>query len=204
MLSFNTPMGKQQQGVTLIEVMIVIAILTIVMAIGAPSFQVFIQNAKVRTAAENMQAGLALARGEALHRNEAVSLWLVNNTTAACARSSAGSSWVVSLTDPAGSCANEISETVVPRIIQTRSGNDGSDRVNVSAMSGASPAVATSCVTFNGFGKALDTCVDGNPRVARITFASATSTGNLNLEVRIDAGGSTRLCDPAKTGPAGC
>ena len=127
MLSFNTSMGKQQQGVTLIEVMIVIVILTIVMAIGAPSFQVFIQNAKVRTAAENMQAGLALARGEALHRNEAVSLWLVNNTTAACARSSAGSSWVVSLTDPAGSCANEISETVVPRIIQTRSGNDGSD-----------------------------------------------------------------------------
>lgn len=196
-------MIRRIRGFTLVEMMIVIAILAILMAIGVPSFQTFIQNASIRTAGESMQSGLALARTEALRRNAAVSLWVVTNTTASCARSNTGSSWVVSFTDPAGACANGNSETVAPRIIQTRSGADGSTGVAVSVLSGDVPAGGASCITFTGFGRTQAGCTGGGTPLSRIVFSSAAANTR-TLEIRVDSGGGTRLCDPSKTGAAGC
>ncbi len=198
---------KRSDGFTLIEMIIVISILGIMVAIAMPSFSIFIQNAKIRTAAENMQAGLNLARAEALRRNARISLWMVNGLTASCARSATGASWVVSFADPAGTCNAASSESVAPRLIQSRSGSDGSGGINVSATDAVSGGSATSCITFNGFGQVDSACTGGGNPIARVTFASSVSpNGTKPLEVRVTSGGAIRMCNPAAstTDPAYC
>jgi type IV fimbrial biogenesis protein FimT len=198
---------KRSAGLGLIEMLIAVAIMAVLLALAMPGFQTFIRNTQVRTAAESIHAGLNLARTEALRRNARVSLWMVNATSASCARSSSGTSWVVSLDDPAGRCDAAHSETVAPRLIQSRSGSDGSGIVSVSAVDGAT-ASATSCITFNGFGSPESTCAGGGAPIARVIFTSATApSASRTLELRIINGGAIRLCDPAVTSasdPAYC
>lgn len=194
---------KPNPGFTLVEMMVAILILAILMALAVPSFQTFIQNAQIRTAAESMQAGMHLARTEALRRNTRVTLWLVNGLTGACARSNVGVSWVISLDDPAGACNAGASESAAPRLIQSRSGNDGSASVNVSALS-AAPAAASSCITFNGFGRVEPACTGGGAPIASVGFVSATAPATTRpLALRAVAGGAIRTCEPlASTGSA--
>lgn len=197
---------KRSRGFTLVEMMIVVVILGILLALALPGFQSLIQNAKIRAAAENIQAGLNLARTEALRRNARVSLWLVNGINGGCARSSTGTSWVVSLDDPASACNAAASETAAPRLIQARSGNDGSAGISVNALNSAS--TASSCITFNGFGRLESTCSSGGAPIARIAFTSTPAPGNgRSLEMRIASGGAIRMCDPAvaaERNPAFC
>jgi type IV fimbrial biogenesis protein FimT len=184
----------------MVELMISVAVLAILLVIAVPGFRSLIENTQIRTAAESMQAGLSQARNEALRRNTRVSLWIVSGIDGACTRSSAGTSWVVSLDDPSGACAIAPSDTTAPRLIESRAGSDGSSAVSVSAVDGASPSVASSCITFNGFGRVEPACTDGGTPVSRITFSS--SSGSRTLEVRVAAGGSVRLCNPAVTSSA--
>lgn len=196
---------RVRKGFTLIEVMVVVGIVAILAAIAAPNLQNFIQNAKIRSEAEGMQAGLNLARIEALRRNAAVTFWVVNDINPTCALSNSGRSWVVSSDSPAGACTTASSETVSPRLIQAGAGSNDSSNINVSVTSADTPPVAANCITFNGFGRPDATCVSGSSRIGRMTFISANAAASTrSLEIRIDSGGGSRLCDPAKTGPAGC
>lgn len=192
------------QGVTVVELMVAVAILAILLAIGVPSFQNYIRNTQIRATAESMLAGLNLARTEALRRNTRVSLWLVNNMTAGCARSNTGTSWVVSLDDPTGKCHVASSATVSPRIAQVRSASEGGTGVNVTATSGM--ATASSCITFNGFGTVESECPGGSDPISRIAFVSATAADSTrDLQIRINPGGAARLCAPdAVSGPSAC
>jgi type IV fimbrial biogenesis protein FimT len=66
-------------GFSLIELMIVLAIMGLLLVLGVPSFSLLLQNAQVRTAAESVENGLNLARVEAVRRNALVSFTLVGN-----------------------------------------------------------------------------------------------------------------------------
>jgi type IV fimbrial biogenesis protein FimT len=70
---------------TLVELMVVLAIVAIGATLAAPNMAVFMANYRVRAAAESMLTGLNFARTEALRRNTAVSFALV----------SGGSGWAV-------------------------------------------------------------------------------------------------------------
>lgn len=195
---------RPAQGVTLVELLVTVAIIAILLAMGAPSFQTFIQNTQIRTAAEGMLAGLNLARTEALRRNTRVSLWLVTDVSMNCARSNTGTSWVVSLDDPANDCNEASSLTTAPRIVQVRSASEGGTGVNVGATSRA--GAASSCITFNGFGTVDGECAGGGSPIARIAFVSAAAPDSTrDLRIQISAGGAARLCDPdATSGPSVC
>lgn len=196
---------RLQRGFTLVEMMVVVAIMAILLGVAAPSFQTFVANAKIRSVAENIQAGLMLAKSEALRRNENISFWLVDGLGATCARSSSGSTWVVSFDNPTEACGSTPSDTVNPRLIQTGPPISDTQGVTVAAVSSDAPAVAASCVTFNGFGRVLTNCTGGTTRMARVAISSTTQAATIRaLDVRIDNGGGVRLCDPAKTGVAGC
>ena len=89
-------------GFSLIELMITLAVLGMLIMIALPNMGTWIQNTQIRTAAEGMQAGLQLARAEALKRNTTVRFQLVDTLTSACAVSATGRNWVVSLGDASG------------------------------------------------------------------------------------------------------
>lgn len=56
------------KGFTLIEMLIVVALIAILAAIAAPSFRTFIANQKVTGTAQDLQVLLLLARSEAVNR----------------------------------------------------------------------------------------------------------------------------------------
>lgn len=179
-------------GFSLIELLVGVVLLGVLMAIGIPAFTDGLRNARVRTAASSVLHGLQLARAEAVRRNTTVRFQFVSTLANNCALSAAGPNWVVSLDDTTGQCAAAASDTVVPRLIQARSGTEGSAFTTVAA---APPALA-----FNSRGRlaapavidlsatAGEACLDAGGRVRC-------------LRIVVTAGGQIRMCDPAL--PAG-
>jgi type IV fimbrial biogenesis protein FimT len=181
------------RGFSLIELIVGMAILGILMSIGIPAFSDWMRNARVRTTAESVLNGLQLARAEAVRRNTTVGFYLVDTTTSACALSTAGPNWIVSVDSPVGQCDVAASDTVAPRIIQSRAGNESG---------GAATTVAAgqSSVLFNGLGRP-----GGNIAINFTDAAGAAcvaASGPVRcLRAEISIGGQIRMCDPAL--PAG-
>lgn len=65
-------MGKQCEGVTLIELIITLAIIGIITFIGVPSFNNTIRSNRLATSANELVSSLELARNEAIERNRRV------------------------------------------------------------------------------------------------------------------------------------
>jgi type IV fimbrial biogenesis protein FimT len=60
----------KQAGFSLIEMMIVVAILGITASVAIPSYRTWIQNTKVRTGAESIMNGIQKARSEIYFRRK--------------------------------------------------------------------------------------------------------------------------------------
>ncbi|RYF84263.1 MAG: type II secretion system protein GspH [Comamonadaceae bacterium] len=65
---------REQRGFTVIEVMVVVAILGLLAALAAPSFTPLIERWRVRQAAEDLASTLTYARSEAIRRGGGVVL----------------------------------------------------------------------------------------------------------------------------------
>src|SRR5260221_1187499 len=149
---------SDSHGVTLVELVVTMAILSLLAFAVMPSVADWIRSTRVRNAAEAVQNGLQKARTEALRQNKNVTLWLVSLADErvidnSCALSNAGASWVVSLATPQGSCSSAASEPVAPMIIETHAAGDGGRNVTVVSIdAGGNPA---NSVTFNGFGQVV-------------------------------------------------
>jgi type IV fimbrial biogenesis protein FimT len=72
-------LAHMQRGITMMEVMVSVAIIAIVMAIGIPSLSAWMQNVQVRSTAESVLTGLQLARGEAVRQNNLAQFALTGN-----------------------------------------------------------------------------------------------------------------------------
>lgn len=187
----NRVSSRRYAAFTLIEMIIVVAILGVLLALSAPSFRTMLLNAQIRGTSESVLAGLQLARSEALRRNTNVTFWMVNNTGAACALNSAGTSWVVSLDNPAALCNVASSAVLAPRIVQVRAASEMGGNATVNGTNAAN-AVA-SCVTFNGFGSVLANCTGtGAAPLSRIQVSSAAANAP-TFAVTIERAGAVRL-----------
>ena len=193
----------RQDGVSFVELLIGIAIVSLLMVMGAPSFNLWIQNTQVRTAAESIQNGLQIARTEAVRRNANVRF---------------------NLTDAGGTVAWSVDCVTVtadcPAGIQTRGGGEGGTnaRVGISATALPSPvpanhfstaiAVGTGLpagVTFDGVGRVPTANVGTD--ISRIDVTNAARADARRMVIMIGTGGQTRMCDPAialATNPQGC
>jgi type IV fimbrial biogenesis protein FimT len=69
-----------EQGFTLIELMITLAVLAIVISLATPSFVTFINNNRTTSATNDLIASLNLARTEAIKRNGTVLIQSKNGT----------------------------------------------------------------------------------------------------------------------------
>ncbi len=165
--------GTAQYGVTLVEMLIGIAILGILMAVGLPSYTAWIQNSQIRTAAESVLNGMQLARNEAVRRNANVQLVL-----------GAQSSWTISVPSTAAQ-------------IQTRNYGAGSNNVTVVATPGAATTI-----TFNSLGRVVANA-DASATITQLDFNVPTTilaaTASRNLRILVGAGGNVRMCDPKVT-----
>lgn len=85
-----SPVQHCEGGLTLIELMVVVAIMAIGVTLAAPSFSQMTANYRVRSGAESIINGLNYARAEAVRRNSAVSFDLTVG----------GSGWTVNQVSP--------------------------------------------------------------------------------------------------------
>lgn len=161
-----------QQGFTIVELMISIALLAIVSMLALPSYRTFIQNSYIRTTAESILNGLQLARAEAVSRNTRIQFVLDEQ-----------SEWWIGCVDASASCPGEI---------QSRSAGEGSSS---SIVVTPAPANATT-VIFGNLGAIVPAADTLTQVEIDIDPAVLPAEDSRELRVTIGIGGNARMCDP--------
>lgn len=188
-------LSPQQSGVSLIETMIGLVVISLLLATGVPSFTTFMHNSQIRNAAEAVQNGLSLARAEAVRRNTNVRFAL-----------GTASSWTVGCVTAIADL-DEDGAVDCPATIQSRSAAEGSANAAVavseivtSTNAAAATPVVASGISFNGLGK-VRALPGGNNAVFDISNPAggtcAIAGGAMRcLRIVVSAGGQVRMCDP--------
>lgn len=123
------------QGVTLIELMVTVAVLAIVLGIGVPSFRGLILQQRISSSANEVLAGLASTRSEAIRRNTRFRF---------CLRTS---DFIWELRDCKGNSNCSPDPTVI-----IRQGTISSDTVTTPANLGTSPVANAQCIDYRSDG----------------------------------------------------
>lgn len=76
--------ANTQKGLSLIELMISIAVLSIILFIGVPSFQGTLESSRARVITNDLAGALQLARSEALKRRADVTVCISNQAQNGC------------------------------------------------------------------------------------------------------------------------
>jgi type IV fimbrial biogenesis protein FimT len=208
-------MRSPQRGLNIVEIMISLAVLGVLIGLGAPGFAEWLQNQQIRAAAEATLNGLQVARGEAVRSNTPVRFQLVSDLTSACVLASdsvtapVSVSWVVSLADPTGKCDTKANpaDPANPQIVQSRTSAEGSPNAVATSVFVPSPpafpvAQAASTVTFAALGNVVANA-DGTVSINKIdvTNPKVSPSAMRPLRIVINSGGSNRMCDPALAPP---
>ena len=88
----------RESGLTLIELMVTLSIISIIVALAGPPYRQFIQNQRLSAASSELQRALSLARAEALTRARRVTVCRsTDNTTCNASANSLGwaQGWIV-------------------------------------------------------------------------------------------------------------
>lgn len=99
-MQMGTPLGAEaatrvQTGFSLIELMVTVAVLAIILAIGAPSFLSVFNGNRLSTQANLLVGGLQAARSEAVRRNARVTVCRTETGTSCAAGPGAWTQWLV-------------------------------------------------------------------------------------------------------------
>lgn len=188
-------------GFTLVEMLIVIAIIAIASALGMPSYRAFIHNTQIRNAAESIQNGLQKTRAEAVKRNANIEFVLDLGTS---------TPWKIQLPGNTALCPN-----YGPTLLEC-STTEGAKNVSYAVL----PAGATT-ITFNSLGTVgappnQPNNVNGSAPLTQIDVKNP-ALGNCEsdlpagparcLRVTVSTGGNLRMCDPkvvSATDPRKC
>lgn len=163
-----------QLGVTLIELMIGIAVFAVLMTLGIPAFQAWMQNTQIRNAADALTNGIQIARTEAVRRNKVVYFAL-----------DTGTNWTVMQFNP-------------KQVIQQRTDDEGAETATLDA--GGRQMVTFGPLGA----PLSPNPEDGSMPIARIDVTSSVSVDALRpLAILISPSGSVRMCDPDPKLPAG-
>ena len=169
------------RGLTLIEMIIGIAILSVLMALAIPNFSAWIENMKIRGTAETLLSGLQLARAEALKDNETVSFSL-NDAPETCDEGNdAPRHWIV---NRGITCSMDAAS-----LVSVFNGKPTGDKTLIDTTS--------THFVFNGLGR--QTKPGSNAHIDIKGSGKCVSDGGTArcLRIAISTGGGIRLCDPA-------
>lgn len=176
-------------GLTLIELMVVVAIVGILIALAAPSFQGLIMKNKVQAAASEFQSALALARSEAIKRGGDARVTVVANSL-----SGSNAVWTSGM-------------TVFYDITSNANGNaPPSDASKLIMQTGAMEtdvlvSVNFNAITYNGFGRSISST--GAPLGGTAAFGSTDSDWICNV-VSLSGRLSTKTVTNAAYNSIGC
>ena len=183
------------RGMTLIEILVAVAIVALILALGVPSLGTYLQGAKLASATGGYIAGLQMARAEAIRRNLPVEFVLTETPvdTAdlpnALAPSATGRNFVVRASGPAG--------FVLVEAKSAAEGSGGSGGTSSVTVTGAgAPDAFDGRVPFNGLGSVVgDNTYTLN--VANPAGGACHPSGPMRcLRVVVQAGGQIGSCDP--------
>ena len=186
-------MISHNYGASLIELVIGILIMALLVMMGYPAYTTYMENSKVRSAAETFSSLMNMARGEAVRRNVLVQFVLTSDPA-----------------EPASVNTTNFSPTAFNWIVR----NINPDNTTFSYIEGktaAEGAGAANHVEIGGGGLGFVTFTGlGNTQLANdTTFTFTNPTGGACapagpircLNVVVSVGGQVRMCDPAA--PAG-
>jgi type IV fimbrial biogenesis protein FimT len=172
------------RGLTLVEILVGLIVMSCLLLVGTPSFTRWIQEMQIRAAAESVQNGLQLARGEAVRRNRPVLFSLKN----------AGGmvEWEVGCKTASADC---------PAAIAARGSDDLGRNARAAATTDATEAADFGVAIAPGGGLPFEVEFNGLGNLAtgsggRIDISNAALLPSPRLTVIVGASGLIRLCDP--------
>lgn len=187
------PRARASRGFTLVELLIAVAIFTILALLAVPMYGEMIANSEVRNAAENILMGLRDAQARAV-KNNAPAKFVLDST-----------GWSVSVMDPesnayyTGACGTTQTATSAPLCVKSYKFAQGASRATLSA---------TGEVTFNGLGQILPN-IDGSDTLKQVDVSTGAIASPHNLTILIgtkDNATAMKMCDPgfSSSDPLGC
>jgi type IV fimbrial biogenesis protein FimT len=182
-------LAARQRGVSLIEVLIGMAIIATIAVMGFPGYRTFVQNGKIRSAAEGIYSGLQLARAEAVSRNVQTQFILTSDDLSTSidpngvTPAADNLNWLVRAPDPSAPASFVL---VVARPAAEGSGTTvqlSSGGVTTVVFTPYGATTLAGAATFSFSNTAVSPC--------------AASGGNMRcLNIVVSVGGQIRLCDP--------
>ena len=188
------------RGFTMVELLVAMAVIATLLAVGLPTMGTYLQNSKLGSATSTIYSALQTARAEAIRRNAPAEFVLTNtpvdtsDIANALTPSVGGRSWIVRAASGA---------TFTP--VEIKAGTEGEGTAApaiVVAGAASAPATFDGRVVFTSLGASIDST--GTP--ARVTFDITNPTGGLCVaaggpircrRVVVSPGGQISACDPA-------
>jgi type IV fimbrial biogenesis protein FimT len=179
-----------ERGFTLIELMVGIAVISMVLFFMIPSMAAWMQSSQIRSATESIQGALQLARAEAVRRNTPVEMVLTS-----VAGGGSSTDWVVRCVTSSATCPGVAQAET---FIQSRAAAEGAPNATITV----NPAM--SAIAFTGTGR-ISPVPAGNItlNVGHMTANSCIADGGEYrcLRLVVAPGGQTRMCDPSLAAP---
>jgi type IV fimbrial biogenesis protein FimT len=163
-----------QHAFSLIELLVGIAVISLLLGLGIPSFRSWVINSQIRDGAEAILNGIQIARANAIQQNRLVVFDLTAQNGATPAK------WWVRLD----------TNVLNGPDIQSWTGAEGAKNTVMT------PAGGTR-VSFNGLGQRVSNG-DGSAALTQVDVTSATSNSAeiRPLRIVVSASGSPKMCDP--------
>lgn len=199
-----TSLRRRAGGFTLIEMMVAVAILSVMLAVGIPSMSKWMAASRSVSAAEFYAEGLKMARAEAVKRNAVSRLTLVPNTT------SGQYDWQVDICMPTPTvlCRDDAGSWSTPTTVATGTGlgdyksvvRSSSSLPKASVLALSIAPIGANEVYFTSIGWVDSSVADA---LTRITLAPAAgNTGDFPTSaVTLTLAGVVFKCDPTVVSP---
>jgi type IV fimbrial biogenesis protein FimT len=192
---------RHQQGMSIVEILVALAIIGLLMGFLGPSAGVWIQNTQLRNAGDAVLTGIQQAKLEALKRNRLIMFKLTDaNSTA----------WDICIYDyVTDACSAAADAIIASKSASEASGNArvGAEVAPTSYATALAPGAGIPATfTFDPFGRQAATAANNLTRID-VRNPTMSAADERRLVILVNAAGQIRMCDPKlnkATNPQGC